>query len=132
MSWAVDKNTKAVTMHQGDTGSFWENLNLKSGNDFQDGDVAIFEMWKDGDREPLIHREFNLQPDEPTDINPGNGRFLIAFRNSDTDTLAPGSYPTELKVVLVPVRNNGKVLDGNCVRTVWQSTVQINPVYIKV
>ena len=128
--WMIDKNTKAITMHRGDTGAFYETLRRKSGSDFEQGDVAIFEVWNGNTR--LIHREFDLKPDEPTDIELGDGKFLIAFVNSDTDRWATGNYDTELRVSLNPVRSSGKVVDGNTVRTIWQSTIQILPVKIEI
>lgn len=130
--WAIDTNTMAVTMHKGDTGAYWVNLSLSDESDsFVDGDVAIYEVWQ-GNTAMLEHREFNLQPETPTEITPGNGRFLIAFRNSDTDTLAAGSYRTEIRVALNPVRASGKVKDGNLVRTVVQSTISILDVLIDI
>ena len=130
MSWDIDLQTTAITMHKGDTGAYWEEWELDDGEPFEEGDIAIYEVWQGQTRK--IHREFELQPETPTDICPGNGKFLIAFRNSDTDTWAVGTYQTELKMVLNPVRTSGKVVDGNTVRTVMQSTIQIKPVYIEV
>ena len=130
MSWSIDKSSMAVTMHRGNTGAFWVNLEMASGKSFSAGDVAIFEV-RSGD-EVKIHREFDLQPSTPTDIEPGNGRFLIAFRNSDTDTWAGGVYNTEVCVVLNPIRSDGSVVDGDTVRTVIKSTITINDVLIDI
>ena len=130
MSWSVDKTTMAVTMHKGDTGAYWMNLATDSGNPFVSGDVAIYEVWRGN--EMKIHREFDLQPETPTDIDPGNGRFLIAFRNSDTDTWDTGSYDTEIRVSLNPIRADGSVVDGSTVRTIVKSTIQINAVLINI
>ena len=130
MAWDVNETTMAVTMHKGDTGAFWVDLELEDGDEFIEGDVAIFEVWQGTVLK--IHREFELQPDEPTDICPGDGSFLIAFRNSDTDTWANGTYSSEIRVVLNPIRSDGSVVDGDTVRTVVQSTVQINNVLIDI
>lgn len=130
MAWNVNEDTMAVTMHKGDTGAFWVDLELEDGDEFIEGDVAIFEVWQGTVLK--IHREFELQPDEPTDICPGDGSFLIAFRNSDTDTWANGTYSSEIRVVLNPIRSDGSVVDGDTVRTVVQSTVQINNVLINI
>ena len=130
MAWNVNEDTMAVTMHKGDTGAFWVDLELEDGDEFIEGDVAIFEVWQGTVLK--IHREFELQPDEPTDICPGDGSFLIAFRNSDTDTWANGTYSSEIRVVLNPIRSDGSVVDGDTVRTVVQSTVQINSVLINI
>ena len=130
MAWDVNETTMAVTMHKGDTGAFWVDLELEDGDEFIEGDIAIFEVWQGTVLK--IHREFELQPDEPTDICPGDGSFLIAFRNSDTDTWANGTYSSEIRVVLNPIRSDGSVVDGDTVRTVVQSTVQINNVLIDI
>jgi len=130
MAWDVNEDTMAVTMHQGDTGAFWVDLELEDNDEFVEGDVAIFEVWQGTVRK--IHREFELQPETPTDICPGDGSFLIAFRNSDTDTWATGTYSTEIRVSLNPIRSDGSVVDGDTVRTVVQSTILINPVWIKI
>ena len=133
MAWDVDENTMKVTMHKGNTGAYWVQLTLEDQPDVNDdefvaGDVAIYEVWNGNTR--LVHREFDLQPAEPTEIEPGDGKFLISFVNSDTDSLAPGTYNTEICMVLNPVRADGSVVDGDTVRTVVQSTIQINDVKI--
>lgn len=130
MAWNIDPNTMAVTMHKGDTGSYTVTMELEDGESFVDGDVAIYEVWREDER--MIHREFNLQPDEPTYTEYGDGVFLIAFRNSDTDTWAAGSYDTEIRVSLNPVRSSGRVVDGDTVRTVVQSTITIQDVHIDI
>ena len=128
--WAVDESSMAVTMHRGDTGAYTVTLELEDGEEFVDGDTAIYEVWQGTTM--LIHREFNLQPDEPTYTEYGDGVFLIAFRNSDTDTWATGSYQTEIRVALNPIRSSGAVVDGDTVRTIVQSTIQINDVRIQI
>ena len=130
MAWSVDKGTMAVTMHKGDTGAYWVTLELSSGNDFVEGDVAIYEVWQGSTRK--VHKEFDLQPGTPTDICPGDGKFLISFRNSDTDTWASGSYQTEIRVSLNPIRSDGSVVDGDTVRTVIKSTITIQDVLINI
>ena len=102
--WSIDKNTMSVTMHKGDTGAFYVTLTRGSGLDYADGDVAIFEVALGEDI--LIHREYNLNPAEPNDIELGDGKFLVSFANSDTDTWAEGSYDTEIRSVINPKRNN--------------------------
>ena len=102
MSFSVDKNTSAVTMHRGDTGAYYVTLHKKSGDPFESGDVALYKV-KQGSVVKLS-REYALDDDEGA----GNGRFLLAFHNSDTDTWAAGTYNTEIRVALNPLRN-GKV-----------------------
>jgi len=126
----VNESTMAVTLHKGDTGAYTVTLELEDGEEFVDGDVAIYEVWQGTNR--LIHREFNLQPDEPTYTEYGDGVFLIAFRNSDTDTWAAGSYNTEIRVSLNPIRSSGSVVDGDTVRTIVKSTITIQDVLIQI
>lgn len=126
----VNENTMAITMHKGDTGAFYVTIELEDGESFVQGDVAIFEVWQSTTR--LMHREFDLQPDEPDDIQLGDGKFLIAFRNSDTDTWSTANKDTEIRVSLNPVRSSGKVVDGDTVRTVVQSTITVRDVKIDI
>lgn len=128
--FSVNKDTMAISLHKGDTGAFTVTMSLHSGDEFVDGDVAIFEVWRGSTL--MMHREFNLQPDAPTYTEYGDGKFLLAFRNSDTDTWAAGSYSTEIRVSLNPIRSGGEVVDGNTVRTMVQSTLTILDVLINI
>lgn len=112
MSWTIDKTTSAITMHRGDTGAYFVNLRKTSGSDFVSGDVAIYTV-KQGDA-IKIEREYPLDDNDGY----GNGVFLIAFRNSDTDTWSSGTYNTEIRVILNPIRSSGQIVDGDVVRTV--------------
>lgn len=115
MAWNIDKNNSAITMHKGDTGAYWVQLRKKNGESFDSGDVALYTV-KQGNVVKMS-REFPLDDDEGV----GNGRFLIAFRNSDTDKWAAGSYVTEIRVVLNPLREGDEVKDGDTVRTISAS-----------
>lgn len=128
--FSVNKDTMAISLHKGDTGAFTVTMSLQSGDEFVDGDVAIFEVWRGTTL--MMHREFNLQPDAPNYTEYGDGKFLLAFRNSDTDTWAAGSYSTEIRVSLNPIRSGGKVVDGDTVRTMVQSTLTILDVLINI
>lgn len=116
MAWSIDKNTSAISMHRGDTGAYWVTLTRKSGDPFREGDAAFYTI-KQGTTVKM-ERKFPLDDDEGA----GNGRFLIAFVNSDTDTWAAGSYATEIRVVLNPAAYEGMdVKDGDVVRTITKS-----------
>lgn len=112
--FVIDPNNSAITMHKGDTGAYYVNLTRSSGEAFGENDRALYTI-KQG-ANIIIEREYVLN-----DETLGNGRFLIAFRNSDTDTLAAGSYSTEIRVVINPIRNDGKIVDGDVVRTITAS-----------
>lgn len=104
-----------ITMHRGDTGAYKVSLTRSSGEPFSEGDVALYTV-KQGSN-ILIDREYALNDDEGV----GNGSFIVAFRNSDTDTWADGIYNTELRVVINPIRSGGQVVDGDVVRTITRS-----------
>lgn len=112
--FVIDPNNSAITMHKGDTGAYYVNLTRSSGEAFGENDRALYTV-KQG-ANIIIEREYALD-----DETLGNGRFLIAFRNSDTDTLAAGSYSTEIRVVINPIRSDGKIVDGDVVRTITAS-----------
>lgn len=126
MGWSIDQKTLAITMHRGDTGGRYLRWRKKNGEPFNEGDVLLF-MVKQGNTVKMF-REYPLDDDEGA----GNGRFLFAFRNSDTDTWAAGTYKTEFKFVANPLYTSGAVKDGDTVRTSIQSTLTINDVIIEV
>ena len=102
MSWSVDKNTTAVTMHKGDTGAYYVTFQGDNGA-YEDGDVAIYKVVSG--QEEKIYREFNLNPETPNSYELGDGKILIAFQNSTTDRWATGTYNTEIRVARNPKRN---------------------------
>lgn len=111
----INPETSAVTMHRGDTGAYWVQLTRSTNEPFEDGDVALYTVKRGAT--VMMEREYPLDDDDGA----GNGRFLIAFRNSDTDTWASGSYTTEIRVALNPRRTDGEVVDGDTIRTITQS-----------
>lgn len=115
MAWSIDKETSAITMHKGDTGAYWVTLERSSGNPFEAGDIALYTVSQGTNH--IMEREYALDDDEGA----GNGRFLVAFRNSDTDDLAAGTYNTEIRVILHPIRTGVTPVDGNTVRTITAS-----------
>lgn len=128
--WSVDPNTMAVTMHKGDTGAYWVQLTRGSGDSFSEGDVAIYEVWQGTTL--MIHKEYDLAPETPTEICPGDGKFLVYFQNGTTDTWATGTYNVEIRVVINPIRQDGKVVDGDTVRTMIRSTITIQDILIDI
>ena len=126
----VNLSTMAIDMHKGDTGSFWVQLELDNGEPFEAGDVALFEVWQG--QTMKMHREYELQPAEPDETTPGDGLFMIAFENEDTDQWQEQTYDTEIKVVLNPTRQDGSVITGDTVRTLVQSKLNIMHVFINV
>ena len=99
MSWDIDENTGAIIQHRGDTGAFYGQHIPDDGVPFVEGDVAIFEVLSG--KKVMMHREYPLNDDE----GEGNGRYLVAFLNSDTDTWPTGTYRVETRVSLAAVRD---------------------------
>lgn len=116
----INRDTSVVTMHKGDTGAYYVTLRRTNGAPFEAGDVALYTV-KQG-ATTVMEREFPLDDDDGA----GNGRFLIAFRNSDTDSLASGTYSTEIRVVMNPKRTGAAVVDGDNVRTITASKSTLN------
>lgn len=118
--FVFDKNSGTVTMHRGDTGAYYIKNRRKSGTPFTDDDRLIYTV-KLGDTVKIL-RYLTLTDEEE------NGKVLISFRNSDTDTFESGTYNTEIRVVINPIWLNGEIVDGDIVRTPLQSTLTINEV----
>lgn len=98
MSFEINKDNSAISMHRGDTGAFSVTLKRTSGEAFGPNDRAIYTI-KSGST-TKIEREYALD-----DETLGNGKFIVGFRNSDTDTWAAGPYTTEIRVAINPIRN---------------------------
>lgn len=90
-------------MHRGDTGAYKATLTRTSGEPFGENDRAIFTV-KSGNT-VMMEREYRLD-----DETLGNGVYIVTFRNSDTDTWAAGSYSTEVRVAINPIRAEKVVL----------------------
>jgi hypothetical protein len=60
----------------------------------------------------VIEREYALD-----DETLGNGVIRIEYKNADTDDLPPGQYSTEIRYIISPYRTDGKIVDGDVVRT---------------
>lgn len=121
----VNKETAAVTMHCGDTGSYAVAATRSSGDPFGADDRALFTV-QDASGKIVIQREYRLD-----DAELGNGVILIEYHNPDTDQLPPGTYNTELRYIIHPYRTDGTIVNGDVVRTppVLQSTLVLRAVY---
>ena len=133
----VDMETMAITMHQGDTGSFKIGSTRESGTDWTEDDRMLFTV-KNGQGEVVMQRIYRL--DDQYDL--GNGKVLIEFHNDDTDQWEPGTYTTELRFNVDPIwdgtpiptarcvdamaAGTPKMIEGNIVRTTIQSTLTIS------
>ena len=134
----VDLNTMAITMHQGDTGSFKIGATRESGDEWTSDDRMLFTV-KNGQGEVVLQRIYRL--DDQYDL--GNGKVLVEFHNDDTDQWDAGTYSTELRFDVSPIWDGTaptarcvdalspgtpKMVEGSIVRTTIQSTLTISGV----
>lgn len=137
-----DKTTGAVTMHQGDTGSFYVHCQRKSGTPWTENDRMILTIGPRDD--PVIQRYYRLDR-----ADTGNGRILIEFKNADTDQVPTGSYPLERRYVINPtwdldegasiptedcanaLTSGARIIDGHIVRVPehGQSSLTLTDIY---
>ena len=126
----------AITMHQGDTGSFKIGATRESGDEWTSADRMLFTV-KNGQGEIVLQRIYRL--DDQYDM--GNGKVLVEFHNDDTDTWDAGTYSTELRFDVSPIWDGTaptarcvnalspgtpKMIEGSIVRTTIQSTLTIS------
>ena len=141
MSFDFNKNTCAITLHKGDTGSKWIHATRESGTAWTEDDRCLFTI-KDAQGEIVMQRIYRLDDQ----WGAGNGYFLMEFHNNDTDEWTSGQYATEWRYnvdpswLLGPVPTGRctntledgavaiRMTDGSIVRTKVQSTLQIQPV----
>jgi hypothetical protein len=132
----VDYDTMAITMHQGDTGSFKIGATRESGAAWTEDDRMQFTVMN-GQGEIVMQRYYRL--DDQYDL--GDGKVLVEFHNDDTDQWPAGTYSTELRFDVSPVWDGTPIPTGRCedalvagmphmiegpvVRTVIQSTLTI-------
>lgn len=132
----VDLTTMAITMHQGDTGSFKIGATRENETAWTEDDRMLFTV-KNGQGEIVLQRIYRL--DDQYDM--GNGKVLVEFHNDDTDTWEGGTYTTELRFVVDPIWDGTaptarcvnalspgtpKMVEGSIVRTTIQSTLTIS------
>lgn len=136
--FSVDLATMAITMHRGDTGSFKVHAERESGEAWTSDDRMIFTV-KNQNGETVIQRFYRL--DDQYEL--GDGVVLIEFHNDDTDTFENGQYTTELRFDIDPIWNGTaptarcvdaltagvRMVEGSIVRTVIQSSLEINDIY---
>ena len=134
----VDLASMAITMHRGDTGSFKVTATRSSGDEWTSDDRMIFTI-KNQQGEIVLQRFYRL--DDQWGL--GNGVCLIEFHNDDTDTWENGQYGTELRFDISPIWNGTaptarcvdaltagvRMVEGSVVRTVLQSSMDINDIY---
>ena len=133
----VNLDTMAITMHQGDTGSFKIGATRENETAWTEDDRMLFTV-KNGQGETVLQRIYRL--DDQYDL--GNGKVLVEFHHDDTDEWDPGTYTTELRFDVSPIWDGSPIptarcvdalvagtpqmIEGSIVRTVIQSTLTIS------
>lgn len=136
----VNKQNMAITMDQGDTGSFKLHAVKRSGAEWDEADRMLMTV-TDPQGAIVMQRLYRL--DDQWDL--GDGWILIEFHNADTENLS-GSYSVEIRFDLVPVWNGTaptarcvdaltagvRMTDGGVVRTKIRTTLTVNGVSGKI
>jgi hypothetical protein len=134
----VDLENMAITMHRGDTGSFKVHASRKSGESWTANDRMLMTI-KSANGDIVIQRLYRLG--DQYDL--GDGVVLIEFHNDDTDSLENGQYGVELRFDISPIWDGTpptgrcvnaltagvRMVEGAIVRTVIQTTLEINDIY---
>ena len=111
----VEELTGAITISQGDTGSFELEAERTDGEDWTADDRAVFTL-KMND-EIVMERIYRLDnPDE--DATLANGLIRIDLHNSDTKDLTPGSYTWEMRFSIGAYTDGGgEIVSGDSIDT---------------
>ena len=95
-----------ITMTRGDTGAI--KIIADTDYEFQEDDRALFSV-KNGVGETVKQQAFEI--DE-------NNAFTVTFFNSDTDSLAAGSYSWDVRYIIHPYYDSeGNIINGDQVIT---------------
>ena len=104
----IDDSDYSITLSKGDTGAVTFS---STGYDFGENDRALFTIRNS--RGAVI---------KSTAYELTNNAFTVTFRNSDTDTLAAGTYNYDVRYIIHPYYDeNGTIVDGNQVITPRQA-----------
>jgi len=127
-----------VTMHQGDTGAYKVHATRQTGEAWTADDRLLFTI-RNAAGDIVIQRIYRLDDDDGL----GNGVVEIQFHNSDTDSLPNGTYQVERRYNIHPywdgtppegmcvdaLTADARMIEGDCVRTVFQGNLTISDVY---
>jgi len=130
--------TGNVTMHQGDTGAYKVHATRQTGEAWTSDDRLLFTI-RNAAGDIVIQRIYRLDDDDGL----GNGVVEIQFHNSDTDSLPNGTYQVERRYNIHPywdgtppegmcvdaLTADARMIEGDCVRTVFQGNLTISDVY---
>ena len=112
--FVIEELSGAVTLNQGDTGSFEVEAQRDDGEPWTEADRATWCL-KSGD-EVVLERVYRL--DNPDgDETLGNGIVRIEFTNAQTKALPAGSYTWEMRFAIGAYMDDGRVISGDGVDT---------------
>lgn len=101
-----DVNGYVITLSRGDTGSI--KLIAETEYTFEEEDRALFSV-KNAIGEVVKQAAFPIDAEKS---------FVVSFFNSDTDTLAAGTYTWDVRYIIHPYYDDdGNIIDGNQVIT---------------
>ena len=103
----VDGESKTIRLSRGDTGEVTIGL---SGYSFESNDRVLFTVRNASTKHVEMRRLLEIE----------DGVVTVTFVNSDTDSLAPGLYEWDARVVIGPKydsQNNNELYDGDEVIT---------------
>lgn len=111
----IEELTGAVSLRQGDTGSFEVEAQREDGLPFTDEDRVTFCV-KSGD-ETLLERVYRLDnPEEDPSLE--NGLVRIELTNADTRSLPVGNHSWEMRYAIGAYTNvSGRIVSGDGVDT---------------
>jgi hypothetical protein len=92
-----------IILSVGDTGAFDVTA---TGYTFGNNDRALFSI-RDRYGNVLFQKIYAMT----------NNSFTVSFENGDTDTWLPGSYTWDIRYVINPTYDDGKIVDGDQVLT---------------
>ena len=110
----VEELTGAVTLNQGDTGSYEIEAERDDGEPWTEYDRMTWCL-KMGD-DVILERVYRLDNPEEDDTL-ANGVVRIEFTNAQTQALSPGSYTWEPRFMIGAYMADGRVISGNGVDT---------------
>lgn len=93
-----------IILSRGDTGVVTIGL---SGYSFSSIDRAVFSIRSISTNQVIVRRELEIVENTVT----------ITFVNADTDSLDPGNYEWDLRLVVNPIYESGQIVDGDEVNT---------------
>lgn len=101
----IDTNGN-ISLSVGDTASFTV---AATGYTFGEDDRALFTI-RDAAGQIIMENYYALDGDT-------NGEFLVQIHNEDTDRLTPGAYSYDVRYIIGPYWEGGRIVDGDQVIT---------------